>query len=151
MGVCKDKFRATHYPSDGSEISELCPLNESHCNGNEKELNWTDARWHSYPNWDVSGIAWASDLDLFANTELEAGLTNVGKLQSWQNVTLPKINDEDLIVWMRTAVDSTFTKLHRIIRNLSFKKGDILQVWIACCLLTFFLFCFVFVFSCVFF
>jgi len=34
------------------------------------------------------------------------------------------------MVWMRTATDSTFTKLHRIINDLSFKKGDKLNVTI---------------------
>lgn len=38
------------------------------------------------------------------------------------NFTLPRVNEPEFVVWMRTAGLPTFRKLHRIIRDRGFKK-----------------------------
>lgn len=114
----------------------LCPESEDRCGsfGNEHYPNkWSSQVFYSEGsggNWDISGIAWESDVDeRFAETNAEkSGMTNRGELQIMQNITLPDTDDRDLIVWMRTATTPTFTKLYRIIHEQEFKKGDVLQI-----------------------
>lgn len=67
------------------------------------------------------GIAWSSDVeDKFKPIPgKETSNTTTG-------YQLPSVDDEDFIVWMRTAGLPTFKKLHRrILKDL--KKGDVLQ------------------------
>jgi hypothetical protein len=43
-------------------------------------------------------------------------------------VLLPLPDEQHFMVWMRTAALPTFKKLNRIIRDVSFKKGDIVTI-----------------------
>jgi len=65
------------------------------------------------------GIAWKSDVsDKFKQRKLGARDTNY-----YGGMRLPDVNDEDFIVWMRTAGLPTFKKLYRII-DQDLQQGD---------------------------
>lgn len=116
---------------DGYQVIEFCN-NTDTCNGDPQNVeNWSDATWHASPNWDNSNIAWKSDVDKkFASVTQTEKTTDINSLQNWQNITLPDTDDQDFIVWMRTATVSEFSKLHRIINEQKLKKGDIMEVTI---------------------
>ncbi|ETO03601.1 hypothetical protein RFI_33801, partial [Reticulomyxa filosa] len=123
-----DKFNVTHIDRDTHEVIQLCPATAASCSGDERILNWSDASWYYNGTWEKKDIAWPSDKhNKFGPTKMKSGLTNRAELQTWQNVTLPNTDDDDLIVWMRTAAGSEFTKLYRINHQLKFKKGDTLM------------------------
>jgi len=76
-------------------------------------------------NWQKKGIAWSSDVnDKFKAVPLTSGFTSVS-LEGYQ---LPPVDDEDFIVWMRTAGLPTFRKLYRKIEDMKLKEGQILMV-----------------------
>jgi cell cycle control protein 50 len=83
----------------------------------------------STPQWRKKGIAWDSDVDYkfkSVGTSVPAGFTRTSVNSKGQTVTLPDMDDEDFIVWMRTAGLPRFKKLHRIIdKNL--QAGKIFQ------------------------
>jgi len=79
-------------------------------------------------NWDETNIAWASDIDVkfkdlyLPPTPLPSSLTRDGPRGQ-----LPYLNDQHLMVWMRTASLSTFRKLYAVI-DRSLPKGSKLTV-----------------------
>jgi len=78
-------------------------------------------------NWQKRGIAWSSDVDdkfKALPKPLPNGTTNIGP----GGFVLPDVNDEDFIVWMRTAGLPTFKKLYRKIENLDLHAGDVLMI-----------------------
>jgi len=78
-------------------------------------------------DWTNQGIAWASDVATkFKNRSLTSSETNIVS-QNGVNVTLPAVNVEEFIVWMRVAGLPTFKKLNRII-NQNLKKGEVVTV-----------------------
>ena len=80
-------------------------------------------------DWKSTGIAWSTDLDEnfkfanFSDPALGGVYSNVG----FQGKVLPRVDNEEFVVWMRTAALPTFRKLHRIIDTASFSAGTILQ------------------------
>merc|ERR1719461_83669 len=88
-----------------------------------------------------SGIAWSVDrTNRFQYSEdwinMPDEVTRQGYRQVKQGLYLPKINDEDYMVWARTAALPNFRKLHRIIKKLpsgedTLKAGTVLNVTIA--------------------
>ena len=131
-----DKFKV-NYIEEGEE-NEFCD-DSVQCEENERNegdgsswTQWTDSSWFASPNWEKQGIAWKSDVNhKFRFTDqIDGETTNINTRQYEQGVTLPDIDDEDFMVWMRTSTKSTFTKLHRIIGDQSLKKGAILRVTI---------------------
>ena len=113
------------------EVIEFCNDTNT-CNGNEKDGQWSNYTWHASPNWENSDIAWKSDVDkkFVSVNQIPGKTTDINSLQHWQNITLPDQDDQDFIVWMRTATVSDFSKLHRIINGQRLKKGDIMEVTI---------------------
>lgn len=83
-----------------------------------------NGKWHQdSDDWQKSGIAWSSDKDdKFKHNEEMYTSDNYGH-RGILGVKLPPVNDEDFIVWMRTAGLPTFKKLYRKI-NVDLKKGD---------------------------
>jgi len=80
---------------------------------------------NSTGNWRKDGIAWSSDLSKkFIPRSLTSQETNIGT----GGFQLPPVNDEDFVVWMRTAGLPTFKKLHRRIVNMTFNAGDVVAV-----------------------
>jgi len=70
------------------------------------------------------GIAWASDKsDKFKARAAKPTETTVG----YRSQALPRVDDEDFIVWMRTAGLPTFKKLKFII-DTPLKKNDVVYV-----------------------
>eukprot|EP01090_Pellita_catalonica_P016200 TRINITY_DN4579_c0_g1_i1.p1 TRINITY_DN4579_c0_g1~~TRINITY_DN4579_c0_g1_i1.p1 ORF type:complete len:341 (-),score=54.01 TRINITY_DN4579_c0_g1_i1:204-1226(-) len=68
----------------------------------------------SFVPWKKEGIAWKSDLDeKFVNPKVKA--TGVRTISNFQ--------DEDFVVWMRTAGLPTFKKLYRIIDDVDIDEG----------------------------
>eukprot|EP00475_Leptophrys_vorax_P007482 TRINITY_DN1472_c0_g1_i1.p1 TRINITY_DN1472_c0_g1~~TRINITY_DN1472_c0_g1_i1.p1 ORF type:complete len:320 (-),score=81.09 TRINITY_DN1472_c0_g1_i1:36-995(-) len=81
-------------------------------------------------SWTGTGIAWTSDVTTkFKSRAITADETNI-VLQNGVNVTLPAVNVEEFIVWMRVAGLPTFKKLNRII-NQDLKAGEVLTVTIS--------------------
>jgi hypothetical protein len=77
------------------------------------------------PSWQKNGIAWASDVSRkFKYVPLTAGYTNI----SYEDYALPRVDDEDFIVWMRTAGLPSFRKLYRIISNATLQAGTWVNV-----------------------
>eukprot|EP00474_Spongospora_subterranea_P000756 CRZ01214.1 hypothetical protein [Spongospora subterranea] len=79
--------------------------------------------------WNKSNIIWPSDRDKFRTNSYYkgSGFTDMSILDGRQ-VKLPSVEDEDLIVWMRTAGLPTFKKLYRIKQDkASIKKGSKLK------------------------
>jgi len=77
------------------------------------------------PSWQKTGIAWKSDLDVKFHARLidNNTETDIGP----GGYKLPSVEDEDFIVWMRTAGLPTFRKLYRKI-NRDFLAGDQLVI-----------------------
>lgn len=77
-------------------------------------------------NWNGHGIAWSSDVQdkfkLREPTSDETALGPTGK-KIWT-----ESNNEDFIVWMRTAGLPTFKKLYRKIENFDLKAGQTLKL-----------------------
>lgn len=73
------------------------------------------------------GIAWASDIDRkFKDIGSSLDSNKFTRVDS-NNQTLPSIDDEDFMVWMRTAGTPNFKKLKYII-NTPLKRGDTVEV-----------------------
>lgn len=73
------------------------------------------------------GIAWASDVERkFKNVGSSLDTTKFTRFDA-NNRTLPSIDDEDFMVWMRTAGTPNFKKLKYII-NTPLKRGDTVEV-----------------------
>jgi hypothetical protein len=84
---------------------------------------------------DRTGIAWPSDKDIkFKNPEgdLKEALKNFARPISWtrelwdldkENPQNNGLQNEDLIVWMRTAALPNFRKLYRRVKHKSLPKG----------------------------
>ncbi|MES1911194.1 MAG: hypothetical protein MHM6MM_003671 [Cercozoa sp. M6MM] len=80
--------------------------------------------------WVRDGIAWSSDVKhKFIGRDLNSDETDQGPFQAETKTFLPRVDDEDFIVWMRTAGLPTFRKLHRVVKR-DLKKGDKLTVTI---------------------
>eukprot|EP00486_Rosalina_sp_Unknown_P003224 CAMPEP_0201569842 /NCGR_PEP_ID=MMETSP0190_2-20130828/11753_1 /ASSEMBLY_ACC=CAM_ASM_000263 /TAXON_ID=37353 /ORGANISM="Rosalina sp." /LENGTH=413 /DNA_ID=CAMNT_0047992637 /DNA_START=29 /DNA_END=1270 /DNA_ORIENTATION=+ len=131
-----DKYKVRLFtPNDngeGYQVVEFCNDTDT-CNGNAQDGdNWSKYTWYASPNWENKDIAWKSDVEKkFVSAEQKAEVTtDVNSLQNWQNITLPDTDDQDFIVWMRTATVSEFSKLHRIINGQKLRKGDIMEVTI---------------------
>eukprot|EP01006_Ploeotia_vitrea_P035780 TRINITY_DN65935_c12_g1_i1.p1 TRINITY_DN65935_c12_g1~~TRINITY_DN65935_c12_g1_i1.p1 ORF type:complete len:343 (-),score=164.08 TRINITY_DN65935_c12_g1_i1:55-1083(-) len=77
-------------------------------------------------NWYKKGIAWPSDVEsrFSAAASLAPDQTN----ESPVGFTLPSVDDEDFIVWMRTAALPKFTKLHRQILDRDLKAGEVVRI-----------------------
>eukprot|EP00467_Chlorarachnion_reptans_P023424 CAMPEP_0114514962 /NCGR_PEP_ID=MMETSP0109-20121206/16449_1 /TAXON_ID=29199 /ORGANISM="Chlorarachnion reptans, Strain CCCM449" /LENGTH=336 /DNA_ID=CAMNT_0001695069 /DNA_START=58 /DNA_END=1068 /DNA_ORIENTATION=- len=76
--------------------------------------------------WKQTDISWESDRQTkFRARPLRSGETNVGP-----NGQLPSIDDENFIVWMRTAGLPDFRNLYSTI-DRSFSKGDQLKIEIS--------------------
>jgi len=76
--------------------------------------------------WVKTGISWQSDRDKkFKKVAVSpSDYSFIGP----QNVTLPDVDDEDFIVWMRTAGLPTFKKLYRKIERDDLNPGDTLFI-----------------------
>ena len=77
------------------------------------------------PSWKKSGIAWPSDVaNKFRAITPSYPYTNT----SWDGHRLPYVDDEDFIVWMRTAGLPSFKKLYRQITDRTLPAGAILLI-----------------------
>lgn len=80
------------------------------------------------PSWQKRGIAWNSDVKTkFGVNDAYLNSPDYSRL-SLLNATMPRPDDEDLIVWMRTAGLPTFKKLYRKLEDVSFNEGDVITV-----------------------
>merc|ERR1712113_1225494 len=107
-----DKYKVSYYELGSDDVIHFC--NSSNCELNEQEMLWSEAAWFASPNWENKDIAWKSDVNgkYESTLQIQGVTTDINSLQNWQNITLPDTDDQDFIVWMRTATVDTFTKLH---------------------------------------
>jgi len=78
-------------------------------------------------DWTSSGIAFTSDKNSkFISQPLKPTMTR----QSPRGFTLPAVDDEHFIVWMRSAALSEFDKLYAKIPDTSLESGDTLSLTI---------------------
>jgi hypothetical protein len=76
-------------------------------------------------NWQKEGIAYSSDLGKkFVSRPPFSYETNISPL----GFPLPQVDDEDFVVWMRTATLPVFSKFHRQILDVSLQPGNIMTV-----------------------
>lgn len=111
-----DRFKGTIKRKSGQYV-ELCP-----------NCTQDDAKWVKDKTWQMEGIAWDIDVEKFKYRELPEDMTNVTQLSNYQGLTLPRVDDEDFIVWMRPAENYRFWKLHRILKGITLYAGDKLIV-----------------------
>lgn len=80
-------------------------------------------------DWNGTGIAWESDLRKvrFIEKDLVEKETNI----SIHGRMMPKVTNEDFVVWMRTATLPMFTKLNRKIGMASIPAGSVLELTIS--------------------
>eukprot|EP01083_Nonionella_stella_P071828 193175_1 len=127
-----DRMTSSWIPGNGDETARV--LNS--------KSDPTLASHMKNPFWSKKDIAWKTDItEKFKNndkiiSELTTGtstqFTNQGpeqvNIQSVSNnahvLTIPLPEDQDLIVWMRTAALPTFRKLYRVIRKLPNSDGS---------------------------
>lgn len=74
---------------------------------------------------ECAGDRWANIFPETANAGADAAAKAL-KCKQFQ-VTLPRVDDEDFIVWMRYAAKDEFSKLHRKL-NFDLKKGDFVLI-----------------------
>jgi hypothetical protein len=86
--------------------------------------NTTVAMTEALGTWVKTGISWKSDRDKKFKKMDAPGFNRVGP----GGFTLPDVDDEDFIVWMRTAGLPTFKKLYRKIESTDLNPGDRLTV-----------------------
>lgn len=80
--------------------------------------------------WKKRGIAWESDVDhKFKFSQRLNDSTDTTTIAADGVTELPNVEDEDFIVWMRTAGLPTFRKLHRKIER-DFSAGDVIRIQI---------------------
>lgn len=90
--------------------------------------------WQDNNYFKKEGIAWQVDRDdRFNYEEPNEGVTRQGEQQTKQGLNLPRIDDEDYMVWARTSTLPNFRKLYRKIENLpsganKLAKGDTITV-----------------------
>jgi len=119
-----DMFRAVLEPATGNQI-DLCP----NCTDDQEQ-------WHDPNSWSADDIAWESDRSKFEYKPLTSDMTNWSDLSETQNKSLPRVDNEDFIVWMRPAISKNFKKLHRRLlykdpqtgEERGLRKGDKLHV-----------------------
>merc|ERR1719499_180921 len=111
-----DKFKGTVRRKAGNLV-DLC----STCTPDAE-------KWVHNKTWRMDGIAWSIDKEKFKSRELPSDITDVTRVSHYQNLTLPKMDDEDFIVWMRPAENYKFWKLHRIVKGITLYAGDTLIV-----------------------
>jgi len=77
-------------------------------------------------DWNKNGIAWPSDVD--KKFKYRTPVVGEETTTSPNGFVLPRVDDEDFIVWMRTAGLPTFKKLYRKIETTTLNVGDYLHV-----------------------
>jgi len=85
--------------------------------------------WEYNGTWVKDNIAWDTDVSMkfsFVNS------TKVVRTSQLWNETYgliyPRVDDQDFIVWMRTALLSDFRKLYRVSETKSLSKGEMMTV-----------------------
>lgn len=91
--------------------------------GSQSLGNWSS----STSNWEKDGIAWSSDKTEKFKFDQAAYDNPDYNHNGLLGVKLPPVDDEDFIVWMRTAGLPTFKKLYRRI-NTDLKAGDTITI-----------------------
>jgi len=105
----------------------LCPS----CNMTADRYNRSFI-WEDKNTWAQKDIAWATDVSEKFKYKKTEGLTRSGpRWNDIYGIDLPRVDDKDFIVWMRSAPLPNFKKLYRIIKTKSLKKGDQLTFSVA--------------------
>lgn len=74
--------------------------------------------------WDDTKIAWTTDVnDKYRQKPLDSGSTR-DIVREGENLQLPTLNDQGLMVWMRSASFQKFRKLYRVVNNQNIEKGQ---------------------------
>jgi len=115
-----DQFNPT-VVRKGTRI-QLCPT----CN---KDSGATE-RWREDDNWDDREIALPIDrIQITGDTTLKSAESNVTtKRGNSDGIKLPRLDDQEMLVWMRQAMSQNFLKLHRVISKTNFQKGDLVEL-----------------------
>ena len=123
---------------DNDEYISLCPFKNTSdpCyfwgNNNAGKWNTHWSNWSVDGKWQRDGIAWETDKESKFNfVALGSGEINQGPRQNQTGLNLPKVDDEDFIVWMRAAALPDFRKLHRIIYDVTLPKDTKIRVHVA--------------------
>lgn len=79
-------------------------------------------------DWDASAIAWPSDVGVkFVVRPLDASESRVIE-RDGESLTLPPLDDQGLMVWMRPAALPDFSKLYRVIGATTLAADDVITV-----------------------
>jgi len=94
----------------------VCPANYT---------SLTECEFLLFNNWQKRGIAWDTDLEVrFIPRSVRPDETTLNP----RGFQMPDIDDEELVVWMRSSTLPTFTKLYRKVNDRKLLKGEILSV-----------------------
>ena len=79
-------------------------------------------------NWSAGDIAWPSDVNKkFVARSVQSSESRTIE-RDGETLTLPSLDDQGLMVWMRPAALPDFRKLYRIIHGTSFTKSQVINV-----------------------
>lgn len=124
-------LHAYTYPPDrfNVEISGelLCPV----CNITTDAINRSSV-WETTGTWVKDNIAWNTDVSIKFSYRKNPELVRSGPI--WNDsydLKLPRVDDQDFIVWMRPALMHDFRKLYRVIETRSISQGEIMTVTIS--------------------
>merc|ERR1712228_358474 len=135
----EDRFSMDYQLPTSPNKIQLCPhdvaTDECFAYPEGDTTNW-NAAWsgfHVEDKWQKQGIAWKTDVDSkFKFKDLDTTKeTNAGPRQVRSGLNLPRSDNEDFIVWMRSAALPNFRKLHRVIKDTTLYKGTTVTINIA--------------------
>lgn len=122
-----DRFTLSYVRNN--ELTSLC----ERCDNLLTQTNNITNNWQNYydTNWKMKGISWKTDRDFKFKEDIKNKHVRFGEYQKRvTNISLPTLENEDLIVWMRPGSTQNIRKLHRIIKKESLQKGDNITVTI---------------------
>jgi len=124
-------LQAYTYPPDRFSIEvsgeELCPI----CNFTADAFNRSSV-WEADGTWVKDNIAWDTDVSIKFSYEKNTSWIRSNRMwNETYDLILPRVDDQDFIVWMRAALLSDFRKLYRVSETRSLNRGEIMNVTIS--------------------
>jgi len=124
-------LHAYTFPPDRISVEaggeELCPV----CNFTLDAVNRSSV-WETDGTWVKDNIAWDTDVSEKFSDKANPGVVRSNLLwNETYGLIFPRVDDQDFIVWMRSALLSDFRKLYRVSETRSLNRGEMMTVTIS--------------------